>query len=129
MKLTVASIIIAGALMGGAVILSQSTPNDRKAGPVGNASIVNGKQVVVVTAKGGYSPVTSIAKADMQTTLRVQTSGTFDCSSALTIPALGYRVSLPPTGVTEIEIPPQKAGTNLRGLCAMGMYNFSIDFK
>lgn len=39
------------------------------------------------------------------------------------------RKNLPPSGTTDIEIPPQKAGAVVQGLCAMGMYNFSIKFE
>ena len=59
----------------------------------------------------------------------MKTSGTFDCSSALVIPALGYRTNLPAQGVTDIEVPPQAAGTRLQGLCAMGMYSFVVNFN
>jgi hypothetical protein len=50
-------------------------------------------------------------------------------SSAVFIPSLNYRKNLQPSGVTEIEVPPQKAGTTLQGLCAMGMYNFTIKYN
>lgn len=94
-----------------------------------NVSVVDGKQIIEIGAKGGYAPKVSTAKADISTILRVQTHGTFDCSSALTIPSIGYRASLPPSGVTEIEVPAQKSGATLQGLCAMGMYNFKIRFN
>jgi plastocyanin domain-containing protein len=59
----------------------------------------------------------------------MQTTGTFDCSSTLNIPSLNYQKNLPATGVTEIEIPPQPAGSTIEGLCGMGMYKFEIAFK
>jgi plastocyanin domain-containing protein len=65
----------------------------------------------------------------MPTILKMDTQGTFDCSSSLTIPALGIMKALPPSGETEIEIPPQNAGTTMHGLCAMGMYNFAVNFN
>jgi plastocyanin domain-containing protein len=89
----------------------------------------NGIQYVDVTAKGGYTPSNISAKANTKTILRMKTSSTFDCSSALVIPSINYRNNLPPTAVTEIEIPSQKPGTTLRGACAMGMYRFSINFN
>lgn len=94
-----------------------------------NVAMENGMQVIKITAKGGYAPSDSIAKADTPTVLHVTTRGTFDCSSALVIPAIGYRANLTPTGVTKIEIPPQKSGTTLQGTCSMGMYNFEINFQ
>lgn len=94
-----------------------------------NVSIVDGKQVIHIDAKGGYAPRNTLARANMPTLLNVKTSGTYDCSSELSIPRLGYRSSLPPSGVTSIEIPPQPAGTTMKGTCAMGMYHFSVVFN
>lgn len=92
-------------------------------------SNLEGKQVIEVTAKGGYSPVLIKAEANKDTILRVLTNNTFDCSSALTIPSLGIRKNLPPTAATDIPLGPQKPGTKLAGTCSMGMYQFSIDFQ
>lgn len=128
MKPTVIAILVAGVLIGGAIMLGGKS-NQPSTGSVDNVSVIDGKQIITVDAKGGYSPKVTIAKAGIPTVLRVQTNGTFDCSSALTIPTIGYRANLPPSGVTEIEIPPQKAGTSLNGICAMGMYNFSINYN
>lgn len=129
MKPILLSIVFAGVLIGGAVMFSRESANNTIVDSVKNVAIVDGKQIVIITAKGKYSPSISIAKAEVPTVLRMQTNGTFDCTSALTIPALGYRANLPPSGVTEIEIPPQKQGTNLNGICGMGMYSFSINFN
>lgn len=92
-------------------------------------SIDNGTQVINMTARGGYSPRKTIAQANMPTVIRVNTEGTFDCSSALRIPKLGYAEQLPSSGVTDIVVPPQKSGSVVRGLCAMGMYSFEIQFN
>ncbi len=94
-----------------------------------NVRSVEGKQVIEVSAKGGYSPRMTVAKANVPTILRVTTNATFDCSSALRIPALSYSKNLPATGTTDIEVPAQAAGTTLKALCSMGMYNFSITFN
>ena len=94
-----------------------------------NVSNVGESQVIEISAKGGYSPRETTAKAETPTTLKIKTSGTFDCSSALTIPKLGYRANLPPSGETVVEVPPQKAGSTLAGLCLMGMYSFTIRFE
>ena len=96
---------------------------------VDNVKIVDGKQVITINAKGGYFPKVTAAKAGIPTVIKVDTQGTFDCSSALTIPSLGISKNLPPTGETEIEVPSQEANTAVRGLCAMGMYNFSVQFN
>lgn len=99
------------------------------AGTAQNVTVENGTQIVEITAKGGYSPKKTVAQADMPTVLKVKTDGTFDCTSGLSIRALNYQATLPPTGITEIPVPPQKAGTTIKGLCAMGMFNFTIAFK
>lgn len=94
-----------------------------------NVSIVDGKQVIAIEARGGYLPKNSVAQANMPTVLKVSTRGTFDCSAAISIPALGYRKNLPAQAETFIDVPPQAPGTTLRGLCAMGMYNFTVQFN
>ncbi|MEK7642598.1 MAG: hypothetical protein AAB392_02260 [Patescibacteria group bacterium] len=93
-----------------------------------NVRIEDGKQIITIRAKGGYYPRKTEAKAEIPTIIRMETNGTFDCSSALVIPSLKYRKSLPISGITEIEVPAQKAGSTLDGLCSMGMYNFAINF-
>lgn len=93
-----------------------------------NVSMVDGKQIVTIIAKGKYLPRTSTAAAGVPTTIAVKTNGTFDCTAALTIPALNYQATLPPTGITNIELPAQKAGTSVQGRCGMGMYTFAINF-
>jgi len=132
MKSTAASIIVSGILIGVAIVFLNSGTTSRNAGIVGaneNVSIEGDMQIIEITARGGYSPQLSLAKADIPTILRVKTLGTFDCSSALSIPAIGYRNNLSLSGVTDILIPPQKQGTNLLGTCAMGMYSFSVNFN
>ena len=94
-----------------------------------NVTQVEGKQVIEITAKGGYSPNRSVAKANVPTVLKVRTKGTFDCSAALKSPAVGYNKILPASADTLIEIPPQKSGAVVQGLCAMGMYSFQLHFN
>ena len=94
-----------------------------------NVAMVDGKQIIDISAKGGYAPLNTNAKAGVPTVLKVQTNGTYDCSSALRIPDLGYDETLPPSGETTIEIPAQEPGAKIDGLCAMGMYNFSVTFN
>lgn len=134
MKINVIAIIIAIVFVGGAVAFSGAGSSGGAPQTVGgansanNVGIVEGKQVIAITAKGGYSPRVTSAKAGIPTVIKMDTRGTFDCSSSLAIPSIGYRNNLPPSGETAIELPPQAAGTSMRGLCAMGMYNFSINF-
>lgn len=135
MKAITISIILAGLLIGGAIIYANqsrqpATLTDQAGQPnINNVSIVDGKQIIEIGAKGGYSPRITTAKANMPSIIRMSTKGSFDCSSAVSIPGLGYRANLPPTGTTDIEVPPQKPGSALQGLCAMGMYNFQIKFN
>lgn len=126
---TIIAIIIGGAFVVVALILSRGGGAQTDSPPMNNVTIENGKQIVSISAKGGYSPRISKAKADMPTILKVETTGTFDCSSALSLPSINYQKNLPPSGVTEIELPPQKAGSTFEGLCAMGMYGFKIAFE
>jgi plastocyanin domain-containing protein len=122
--------VIAAAIVSvvGVILLTRGGTNAEDA-PRANVSSVAGKQTIEIRAKGGFSPRNVTAMADMATTLKIKTSGTFDCSSSLTIPKLGYQANLPPSGETVIEVPPQKAGSTLTGLCSMGMYSFTIRFN
>lgn len=89
----------------------------------------NGKQVITILARGGYSPKESIAKAGVASILRMTTKNTFDCSRALILPSLGVQKILPASGALDIAIPAQKQGAQFYGVCAMGMYAFQITFK
>ena len=129
MKLTVASVILALIFIGGAIIFARNGAKTDTAVSKNNVSVADGKQIIEIDAKGGYSPSITIAKANIPTIIKVKTQGTFDCSSALVIQSIGYRANLPPSGETLIEVPPQEAGSTLRGMCAMGMYNFSVKFN
>ena len=130
MKLTIVSIIISVGLIGGAIVLSRGAlvPNGNIV-PENNVSIVNGKQIIQIQARGGYQPRRSTAKAGLPTVLRVSTSGTFDCSASLVIPKLSYQKFLQASGTEEISISPEQAQGTMQGLCSMGMYNFQIRFE
>ncbi len=131
MKSTAISIVITVVFIGAAFMLAtgNKNTNDTESQNANNVSIVDGKQIITINAKGGYSPRVTTAKAGMPTVIKVATNGTFDCSSTITIPSIGYRSNLSPSGETLIDVPPQKAGTSMKGLCAMGMYNFSVNFN
>jgi hypothetical protein len=87
------------------------------------------EQIIEITAKGGYTPRTSRAKAGAPLLLKIKTDGTYDCSAGLRIAAIGWSQTLNPTGEADIQIPAQKAGVTLVGVCSMGMYNFTITFE
>lgn len=93
-----------------------------------NVSIVDGQQIVEITAKGGYAPRVSTVKAGVPTILRVNTQGTFDCSSQIRVPSLNISRSLPPSGVTDIALGALEPGM-LPGSCGMGMYPFQLNIE
>jgi len=134
MKSTAISIIIAGLIIGGAIMLSKNisivqsgnTKNDIVND--NNVSIVDGKQIVEIKVKGGYQPSRSLAKAGIPTILRFITEGTFDCSASIRIQSLNIYKTLPQTGTTDIDLGTTTPET-LSGTCGMGMYQFQIDFR
>lgn len=128
MKPTVISILVAVVLIGGAFALTSKKSDTGKVADANNVTIVDGKQIVEISAKGGYHPRKSIAKAGMPTIIRFDTNGTFDCSSSVRIPSMNISKSLPQTGTTDIDVGSQEVAT-LQGTCGMGMYPFEVEFK
>lgn len=93
-----------------------------------NVSVVDGKQIIEIKAKGGYSPEHSFAKAGVPTILRLNTNGTFDCTSIVRIPSMNINQNLPMTGITDINLGVQGVST-LQGTCGTGTYPFDIKFE
>ena len=133
-KNTIISIVVAGALIIFALVLTSGKTNNQNNNsnntetPINNVSVVDDKQIIEIRAKGGYQPRKSIAKAGIPTILRFNTNGTFDCSSFVRIPSMNIYKSLPQSGATDIDLSTQPAGT-LNGSCGMGMYPFEIEFQ
>lgn len=127
---TAVAIIIAGALIGGVILFASksSSPTTDNSANANNVTIVDGKQIVEVSVKGGYHPKNSVAKAGMPTILRFNTNGTYDCSASVRIPSMGISKFLPPSGATDIDLGSPQVAT-LQGVCGMGMYSFQIDFR
>lgn len=127
-----ASIIIAIALVIGIGIVffgqSKNNSDSNSTQSAQNVEIRDGIQYVTITARGGYSPKVSTAQANIPTKLIVKTNGTYDCSASLVIRSIGYQKILPQTGEEVIDLGTPQLGT-LQGLCSMGMYNFSVNFK
>ena len=92
-------------------------------------TIEDSKQIINLTAKGGYTPSKITAEANQETTIKITTQNSFDCSSAFTIPELNITKSLPFTGVTEIPIGKFAKGKKLFLTCTMGMYTAKIIFN
>ena len=128
MKATIISVIVAVVLIGGAFMLTRSGGDTSQVTNANNVNIVDGKQIIEISAKGGYQPRKSIAKAGIPTIIRFNTKGTFDCSSSVRIPSMGISKSLPQTGSTDIDIGSQKVAT-LQETCGMGMYPFEVEFQ
>ncbi len=127
MKATITSIIVALILIGGAVILAGRGSSNDGALSANNVSIVDGKQIIEINAKGGYQPRKSVAKAGIPTILRFNTAGTFDCSISVRLPSINVSKLLPSTGSTDVDIGSVDPGT-FRGSCSMGMYHFEVQF-
>ena len=130
MKSTILSIILAVVLIGGAFYLAQG--GDGRGGDgitlADNVSIVDGKQIIEIRAKGGYQPRQSVAQVGIPTIIRFNGKGSFDCSLAVRIPSMGVSQTLSRTEFTDIDIGIAKEGI-LNGSCSMGMYPFQIVFK
>lgn len=87
-------------------------------------------QVISIRVQNyGYEPAFIRAQADVPTRLRLISKDVYSCSLAFTVPSLGIQELLKPTGITEIEIPPQQAGSRLAFSCSMGMYGGVILFE
>lgn len=128
-KSIIISLTISAFLIGGAFVLLSQRSVANNGATVPTATIVDGKQFIDITAKGGYVPREVVAKAGIPTILRVTTNGTFDCSSGLVIPKLSYQKALQSSGTEDIAISAEQATGTLQGLCTMGMYNFQIKFQ
>lgn len=127
---TTTAIIIAVIIIGGAILLingrSDGTPAQQE--NIQNVSVVDGKQIIEIKAKGGYTPRISTAKAGIPTILRFDTNGTFDCSASVRIPSMNISELLPNSGSKDIDLGSPKAGA-IQGSCGMGMYPFQINFQ
>jgi plastocyanin domain-containing protein len=128
------TLIIIVVVFGGIMLLSLLRGNNSSNGSdggnvrVNNVSIVDGRQIVKIRAKGGYQPRQSVAKAGVPTAIEFDTNGTFDCSSFIRIPSMGISQSLGSSGTTTIDLGTPVAG-KLQGSCGMGMYPFEIVFS
>jgi len=66
MKSTAISIVIAGAFIGGAIFYTGVSSTGGDDTPANNVSVVDGKQIVEISVKGGYRPQKSAAKAGVR---------------------------------------------------------------
>lgn len=127
-NIIIASIIVGVGIISAAFLLGSGSQN----GTQGNSQNVreeNGVQIVHILARGGYSPRQISVSAGVPIRIEMETNNTYDCSSVLVIPSMGYQKRLPPTGITIIDAPAQSSGSSLVGTCGMGMYSFEIKFN
>lgn len=124
-------VLFGAGLIGWALLAPKTTSQASDAQAVASDAIheENGVQVIHITAGGGYSPSRISAQAGKPSRLDIETNNTYDCSSAVRIPALNYTSFLPHTGTTSIDVPAQDKGSTLTGLCSMGMYRFEVTFN
>ena len=129
-KISLLIVMIAFVIAIGIIFKGELGNNPRASDAVDtqNVEVRDGVQYITIQARGGYSPKNTTAQADLPTKLVVKTNGTYDCSSSLVIKSIGYQKILPQTGEEVIDLAVPQAGI-LQGLCSMGMYNFTIDFK
>lgn len=93
------------------------------------AQIVDGVQELTINVNDrGYQPNYSIAASDQPLRLRMVTSNTYSCALAFTIPSMGYYKTLPITGETVIDLPPQPEGY-VFFTCSMGMFSGTIKLE
>ena len=121
-------IIIMGISVAGIIWMARVGPSLNVEVPVNNVSVVNGVQIIEITARGGYWPKNSIAQAGIPTILRIETNGTFDCSRSFRIPSMNYQTILPQSGNADVDLGSPVTGT-LNAMCGMGMYRLAVEFK
>jgi len=122
-------IVIALAIALGIIFIGGSKSNPNSGEAVSNSEIKDGIQYVKIKAKGGYTPLVSLAEGGIPTKLIVKTEGAFDCSVALVIRSINYQKILPQTGEEVIDLGTPKKGDSIEGVCSMGMYSFVINFS
>lgn len=110
------------------VPLTQNAEKKAVLQPEQNVEIRDGVQYITINARGGYSPKVSTAEANIPTKLVIKTDDTYDCSASLVIKSIGYQKILPQNGEEIIDLNTPQTGI-LQGLCSMGMYNFTVNFK
>lgn len=86
-------------------------------------------EIYLNVENSGYSPAVMTAPANTTLTLNLVTNETYSCARDFVIPRLNFYMLLPATGVMQMTIPPQKAGTTLFYTCSMGMYTGQIIFE
>ncbi|KKR09433.1 MAG: hypothetical protein UT43_C0009G0013 [Parcubacteria group bacterium GW2011_GWC1_39_29] len=125
------TIIVVVVVFGGFMaisLLNSGSKNITSGNGVDSVSIVDGKQIIKIRAKGGYQPRGSLAKAGLPTIIEFDSRGTFDCSSFIRIPSMNISRSLSSSEITYVDLGTPSV-VKLQGSCGMGMYPFEINFE
>ncbi len=85
--------------------------------------------LTLMVRNDGYFPQTLKATANEEVSLSLLTNKTYSCSRDFVIPSLSFYQLLPDTGLTQVNIPAQPAGTRMFFTCSMGMYTGMIVFE
>ena len=101
---------------------SESVPVAAPVSPADDSLILN-------VEDNGYFPATLKAPAGKDLTLNLVTDETYSCARDFVIPALDYYQLLPVSGIVQVNIPAQVAGSKLFFTCSMGMYTGQIVFE
>jgi plastocyanin domain-containing protein len=84
------------------------------------AQVVQGKQVLHVTVKGGYSPDTLVVKRGRPVRIEFNRQETSGCSDTVVFGDFGISRPLPAFETTAVEFTPEKAG-QFSFTCGMNM--------
>jgi plastocyanin domain-containing protein len=114
MKPIIIAVIVAVLIVGGAYIFTTNNKGTQQVVNVNNVTLVDGKQIIEIQAKGGYLPRKSVAKVGIPTVLRFNTNGTFDCSSSVRIPSMDISKNLPPSQVLYQRKTPPRPPSKIR---------------
>lgn len=109
--------------------IGNKSNNNLDLASIPNVSVIDGVQYVTINVRGGYSPKVSTIKGGIPTKLIMKTNNTYDCSTALSIPSLGIRKMLQPSGEEVIDLGSLESGKKIDGTCSMGMYSFKINVE
>ncbi|WP_249937430.1 sulfite exporter TauE/SafE family protein [Gordonia sp. GAMMA] len=90
------------------------------------ATVTDGKQEVVITARsGGYSPKNIQLKAGVPTTVILRADSDAGCTRTFTLPSRGEEKTIAATGDTRFDLGALTPGT-LPYVCGMGMYTGTL---
>jgi plastocyanin domain-containing protein len=108
-------------------LIQSENISSAQASPI-QPSTVDG-QLTLQVGNRGYLPQTLRADANKEIKLNLVTNQTYSCARDFVIPALNYYQLLPDTGLVQVSIPAQPAGTRMFFTCSMGMYTGMIVFE